>query len=173
MNWKQIVKGIAPVIGTALGGPLGGGAARYLAGALLGDENASEEDLENAILGATPEQLARIREIDNQYKIEMARAGVDVFKLEVADRSSARELAKNDIRPHLLLSGIYTVGYFWLLWALVTGTATIAEGTEQLVITVVGVLTAAQIQIMNFWFGSSSGSKEKTYALASVDKVAK
>jgi hypothetical protein len=30
---------------------------------------------------------------------------------------------------------------------------------------VLGVLTAGQVQIMNFWFGSSSGSKDKTSKL--------
>jgi len=29
-----------------------------------------------------------------------------------------------------------------------------------------GVLSTAQIQIMNFWFGSSSGSKQKTAVMA-------
>jgi hypothetical protein len=42
MNWKSIVKSIAPVLGTALGGPIAGGAIKMLSSALLGNENERE-----------------------------------------------------------------------------------------------------------------------------------
>jgi hypothetical protein len=56
------------------------------------------------------------------------------------------------------------VGYFWLLAELLSGHIQVAEDVRGLVNTLLGVMTAAQIQIMNFWFGSSAGSKAKTDA---------
>ena len=63
MDWKALVKTVAPVLGTALGGPLGGAATKFLTGKLLGDENASEQELADFIGGASPEQLLQIKQL--------------------------------------------------------------------------------------------------------------
>jgi len=55
MNWQELVKSVAPMIGTALGGPFAGMATKWLAGKLLGDENADAAALEAAITNASPE----------------------------------------------------------------------------------------------------------------------
>jgi hypothetical protein len=50
--------------------------------------------------------------------------------------------------------------------ALLSGQVIIPPDIKDMVMTLLGIMTAAQAQIMNFWFGSSSGSKEKTSKLA-------
>ena len=117
------------------------------------------------ILGSPPAQMLQAKQADQLFKVEMKKLKIDVFKLDVADRASARTLASADMSPHIILSTLYTVGYIGLLWFLITGQVVIAEGTEGMVGPIVGVLTAAQVQIMNFWFGSSSGSKVKDAAM--------
>ena len=166
MDWKGLVKTVAPVLGTALGGPLGGVATKFIAGKLLGDENASEEDIAEFVTGASPEQLVRLRELDNEFKLEMRRLNVDVMKIDAADRDSARKLAGVNMKPHMVISAVYTTMYAVVLYVVITGGADIPEAQVSLVDNVIGVLTAAQLMIMTFWFGSSSGSKEKTAKMA-------
>ena len=159
-DWKKTLATVAPVIATGLGGPMAGVAVKVAADALGIEPN--ENALANAVLSGDPNALLKLREADNRYKLEMKRLGVEVQKLDAQDRSSARTMAQNvGIIPQVVLSIVYTVGYFWLLGAIITGGVTIAESMQAIVNTLMGVMTAAQVQIMNFWFGSSSGSKSK------------
>lgn len=161
MNWKDIVKKVAPTLGTAIGGPFGGIAAKFIASKFLGKDDATEDEIADAIIGSSPEQLVKLRELDSQFKLEMRRLGIREDELAVEDRKSARELARGNMVPHIVLSAIYTAAYGAVLYAFVTGGVDIAEDTRPELNIVLGVLTAAQTQIMNFWFGSSSGSKHK------------
>lgn len=161
MSWKKVIANFAPTIATALGGPLAGTATKYLASHLLDDEDATEADIEKAILGASPEQLASIKKIDNEFALEMARLDVDVFRLEVADKDSARDLAKKDMRPQIVLSTLFIVGYFAIVAILFSGAVTIDESIRDMSNILLGVLTANIPSIMGFWFGSSHGSKTK------------
>lgn len=168
---KQVVRTVAPAIGTALGGPLGGTAVKYLADKFLGKPDASEAEVAEALAGASPEQLIRLKELDTDFAKHMADIGVDLERIAYEDRASARDLAKVNNWPHILLSTIYTSGYFWLLWLFCTGQVHVVDTQAALFASIVGVLTAAQIQIMNFWFGSSSGSKAKDVHLANSQPV--
>ena len=169
MGWtdalKGIVKTVAPTIGTALGGPAGGMATKFLAEKLLGKSDATEEDIEQSILGASPETMLQLKKLDRDFEMQMKQLGVDVFKLEVEDRKSARDMFKVNIWPQISLSGIFTIGYFVVLYQILSGAARIAPEMEPVANVIIGVLTAAMTTILAFWFGSSFGSKEKTHGL--------
>lgn len=160
-DWKGLVKNVAPMIGTALGGPLAGAATKFLAEAWLGKPDATEQDVAEAIAVASPEKLVELRRLDQDFKVKMRELDIDVYRLEVDDRKDARDLAKADMRPQIALSVIYTFGYFACLWVFLTGAVTVAESLRTEFGMVLGVMTAAQIKIMDFWFGSSYGSKVK------------
>jgi len=162
MNWKGLVKSVAPVLGTALGGPFGGMASKWLAGELLGDENASEDVLEQAISAANPETFAKIKGLEHSFKIRMKEIGLSEKQLEAEDRQDARKLFTVNKWPQIALSAIFIGGYFGLVYTLVTGSITIPDDQQILVTALIGVLTAGVSNIMQFWFGSSSGSKDKT-----------
>lgn len=161
MSWKSLVKTLAPTLGTALGGPLGGAATKFIADKLLGNPDATESDVSDFILGASPDQLATLKQIDADFKMKMKELDVDVFKLEVADRSDARALAKVNMWPQIVLSGLFIVGYFILLRYLLKGSIEVSPQMLPVATTIIGVMTAAVTSIMQFWFGSSSGSKTK------------
>lgn len=155
-SWKETLSAVAPMLATALGGPLAGAAVGAIGKALLGDENASMDDIAAAVAGASPEQLLALKTADKQFDLETK-------KLNIEDRKSARKFAiDTSIFPQVILSIIYTVGYFGLMIMLISGDVIIPDNISGMVMTLIGVMTAAQAQIMNFWFGSSSGSKEKT-----------
>jgi len=156
MNWKKIVAGVAPTLATALGGPLAGTATKYIAGQLLGDENASEAEIEAAILNATPEDLMNLRKIDNDFKLEMKRLDVDLEKMAVDDRKSARSLAeKTNLWPQIVLSVLFIGGYFGILYLLFSGTITLDGSIRDMANILLGVLTAGIPMILRFWFGGS------------------
>lgn len=162
-KWKEIVAGVAPTIATALGGPLAGAATKYLASALLGDENARESQIEAAILSATPDDLLNLRSIDNDFKIKMEQIGVDIYKISVDDRKDARAMAsKTSMAPQCVLSTIFIGGYFGLVYMLFGGYIDINESIRDMANILIGVMTANIPQIMAFWFGSSHSSKVKT-----------
>ena len=162
MNWKNVVKNMAPALAATLGGPMSGVAVKYIADKFLGNPDATEDDFEEAIFNATPEKLAELKRIDNEFVIEMAKLDVDVYALEVKDRDSARDLAKINMKPQIILSSIFITGYFLLLFLIVSGHVRISLEIKETAILLLGILTTSMPMIMQFWFGSSSGSKEKT-----------
>ena len=161
MDWKKIVGTVAPGLATALGGPLAGLAVKAIGGALGLSEGASEDDVAVAVSGANPEQLLALKQADQAFKVKMRELYVDLERLAGQDRASARDIAKVNMWPHIVLSTIYTFGYFAMLYLFMTGNVEIATSLKTEFSIVLGVMTAAQTMIMQFWFGSSSGSKEK------------
>ena len=160
-DWKTIVSTVAPTMASALGGPFAGVAMNAICSALLGKEvtNADESVLADAVLTANPTTLVKLKKADQDFKLKM-------HQLDVDDRKSARSLATAvGMMPQVMLSVIYTIGYFYLIYGLGSGDITIPENVNQQFTILLGIMTAAQAQIMNFWFGSSSGSKAKTNKL--------
>ena len=66
---KEILGVVAPTLGTALGGSMGGMAGKMIADALGVDNN--EKAISDAISNATPEQLAQIKKIESDFKVQM------------------------------------------------------------------------------------------------------
>lgn len=168
MNLGKIAKGIlqtvAPTLATAVGGPLGGVAVKFLADKFVGGDTGQVEDF---LMAASPEKLAELKIADKDFQVEMRKLDIDLEKLNVQDRASARDLAKSKgIIPQVTLSVVYTVGYFAVMFFFITGKIQVPPDSKVMFGGLLGVLSTAQIQIMNFWFGSSAGSKAKTEAMA-------
>ncbi|WP_160153332.1 hypothetical protein [Microbulbifer sp. ALW1] len=167
MNWKGLVKNVAPTIGAALGGPAAGTAVKFLADRFLGDPEADEKDLAELVLNSSPEQLAELRKLDNEFRVQMRQLDIDVFALEVDDRKDARGMAaKTSLTPQIILSSLFIAGYFGLIWALFSGQVVMTPDIEKTSTLMLGVITGAIPMILQFWFGSSQGSKDKTAQMA-------
>lgn len=162
----EIIKGIAPTLATAIGGPFAGTATKFIAGKLFGDENMDEQDLALALKGATPEQLGQLKKIDNDFKVEMKQMDVDLQALAVDDRKSARNLAKSTtLWPQIILSTIFIVGYFVILWLLFSGTIQLPDNIRDMANILLGVLTGGIPMILRFWFGGSPDDKDRMDAI--------
>ncbi|WP_227369833.1 hypothetical protein [Halomonas sp. M20] len=162
MDWKGIVKTVAPALGTALGGPLAGAAIREMGDRWLGNPDADRVQVEQAVLNASPEQLSELRKLDAEFRVRMRELDIDLEKLEVEDRKSARDLFSVNIWPQILLSSVFGVGYFCVLYIFMSKNVTVDDSLRDAFNIILGVLTAAINSILQFWFGSSLGSKEKT-----------
>ena len=158
-DWKKVVGSIAPTIATALGGPLAGVATKFLADTVLG-KDATEDELGEYIIGATPEQLASIKKADQDFKAKMRELDIDVERLAVDDRKSARELFKTNIWPQIVLSIVFVVGYFSLVGMLFSGVLELHDSMKDVANVLLGGITIGVPLILRFWFGGSLHDNE-------------
>jgi len=160
---------IAPTIATAIGGPVAGMAVKALAGALGLTQDASADDIQTAMMNATPEQLSAIKKVDADFKVQMKELDIDLERIAAGDRDSARnmQMHTNDWIPRAMAIMV-TFGFFGILtWLLTKGVP--PTGSETLIY-MLGALGTAWTGIVQFYFGSSAGSKAKTDALVQGEK---
>ena len=161
MSLKSIAQGIlgvvAPTLGTAFGGPLGGMAGAWLSGKL----GIKEGDLPNFLSNMTPEEMARVKILDQEFDLKMKEMDVDIFEIEIDDRKDARSMAKENMKPQIILSAMFIIGYFAIVGMLMGGVVSIPETFKEGTILLLGILTREVPTVMQFWFGSSHGSKKK------------
>ena len=152
---KSLVSAVAPTIGTALGGPLGGTAAKAIS-AVLGCKD-DARSIETAMQSATPEQLLEIKKAEIDFETKMAELEVDVFALEAKDVQDARKQFKGDWTPRIvaLLSLVGFIGYIFLV--------TIQPpdaNSDTIVSLVLGYLGGVISSICSFYFGASHKQDE-------------
>lgn len=166
MDWKKIVATVAPALGTALGGPLGGVAVAAVSDALLGKPQGSEGEIVAALTAGGPDALLKLKQADQAFAQKMAELDLDLERIHQADRASAREreTKAGDSWTPRLLAGLVTLGFFGVLaWLLAFGKPD-AGGDALLVM--LGALGGAWASIISYYFGSSAGSAAKTSLLA-------
>lgn len=163
MSWKKIVKSIAPTLGAALGGPMAGVAIKALSDSLLGEDALEpEQQLEELISTASPEQLVKIKQIEKDFELQMKKLDVDVFALEVKDRDSARIHHKDSVMPALLvvlLTVLVAAGTAALIFVQVP------ETNRSIVYMLFGQILTAWVAANAYWFGTSKSSQDKTKLL--------
>jgi len=170
MSFKSFLKSVAPMIGTAIGGPIGGLAVKSLTQAVLGEDKPLEgKELEQQIMAAVntdPEALLRLKSADQDFKVKMEELGIRIEELNVEDRKDARQLAKDtSLKPQVILATLYVIGFMATLYTVFSGGLEFTSDQKDIAMYLLGILSAGLLQIMNFFFGSSSGSKEKTAKL--------
>jgi|TARA_R110002126_G_scaffold63234_1_gene162150 hypothetical protein len=159
-NLKAILGIVAPSLGTALGGPLGGMAVKAISSALTGKPGTILEDLEGAISNATPDQLALVKKAEAEFKVQMKALDVDLAKINAEDRSNARAInhASNSKVPAIL--AITTVAAFFSYIGFVTFVDHNAD--IGLINVAIGWLGGSASAVISYYFGASvSAEKEK------------
>jgi hypothetical protein len=71
-NLTAILGAVAPTLATAMGGPLGGMAIKMVSDK-LGLSESTMEAVEAAMSNATPEQLAEVKKVEADFKVQMKR----------------------------------------------------------------------------------------------------
>ena len=162
MSWKDTLAAIAPTIATAMGGPLAGAATKFLANKLIGDENASIESIEAAVVGASPEMLINLKQMDAEFKLNMKKLDVDIFEIEAKDKSSARENHSHSNMPAILSVSLTTfiVGIVCALFYTEP-----PQGAREVLFMLLGVVIKEWSNSMHYWYGTTRSSSEKTKLL--------
>ncbi len=167
-DWKDIVKAVAPGIAGMLGGPLAATAVGALSKSLLGKDDGTADELAAVVAGASPDTLAKIKEVEATLKIELARAGVKLEEIAAGDRDSARkrEVAAGDSwTPRIIAAGVFMAYGFAQYHVFMTP---FDDDKMPLIMRVLGILDAAILAILYYYFGTSAGSKSKD---AILDRV--
>lgn len=168
MDWKGLVSTVAPWIGTALGGPLGGMAVTAI-GSALGLDSKSEDSIKQALAGVTPEQMLALKEADQNFALQMQAMGfkqvTDLEALEVGDRKDARamQIANHSVVPSILTAGL-TAGFFGVLLCKMFGV--FPAGSQPIVDQMIGTLQSVWTASVAYWFGTTRNSFDKTQMLA-------
>lgn len=186
-DWKKLVAGIAPVLGTALGGPLAGQAISMLGQALGLGGDASESDVAAAVNSGrlSGEQVVAIKAAENSFAVRMKELDIDVLKINeaadaalIADTSDARHVFGE--HENVFMLGCIILGAFGILMGLVltgcfflmTGRVEVDPSTmavcSGLIGTVVGYVAANAQQVVSFFYGSSKGSKDSGQAMGAA-----
>lgn len=164
MDWKAVLGKIAPTVAVALGGPLAGGVVEVI-GDLLGISDPTQDKIKSAIEQGqlTGQQIADLKTLELKLQAEERERGFRYVELEFKDREGARRAN---------VDGGTMKQLFWLSFWLIT-TVLIAElcvlwlgiphGVPEIIVgRVLGMLDSVAMQVMNFWYGTSSGSVRKT-----------
>lgn len=168
MNWDDVkpwIAKFAPMVGTALGGPFGALAGAAV-GQALGVKDAKPEDVAAAIKTGSLDgpQILELKKAEEQFKLEMAKLGIDstqaLEELAFKDRDSARnrEVQIKDWTPRVLAYSI-TVGFFGVLIFMLKWP--VPPSGKDVLNVMLGALGTAWISIVTYYFGSSAGSKAK------------
>lgn len=161
---KDILVGVAPTVATALGGPLAGAAVKAIADKLGLPEDVN---LITTTLETNPELALQLATIDIKkleiYAQEMNSARERELKIASSEHAP---LINKIVTPILALG---TIGASFILFAILIF-ASVDPSSKDILIYVLGVLSAAVSQILSYYFGSSDGSKQKDQKIKELIK---
>lgn len=181
-DWKKLVQGLAPVLGTALLGPLAGTAIAQLGAAILGKSDASEAEVAAALsTGAlTGEQIVAMKTADIAFETRMRELDIDLVKINQASDEAylkdvqdarARQVQTKDLMPNYI---------FWLMAALYAGSTLLLyfgptptdDFTRALLVKAYSIVEVGFTASLFFFVGSSNGSKRSGDAVRKIAEQA-
>jgi hypothetical protein len=169
MDFMKIIGAVAPTLATAVGGPIGGMAMKFITDALGIPGDASKDDMAKAISNATPDQLLALKNAENDFAVRMKELDIDLERIASSDRDSARkrETQVRDWMPRILAFTI-VAGFMATVFLVLLG---VVEGMKDPLMattvgTLIGFVSAKCEQVVAYYFGSSSSSQQKTALLA-------
>lgn len=161
---SDVLKTMAPGLATMVAGPLGGLAVKAIA------EKLGVEDTVEAVTNAIksdPDAALKLREIDLKELEAHAKDRDSARNRETAIATSAAAPMLNKVVTPVLALGVVTLSF--ILFAILIFVE-VKDNAKDILIYILGVLSAAVTQILSFYFGSSQSSKDKTEELKKVFK---
>lgn len=168
LSW---LKTVVPAIGTALGGPLGGAAASFIADKLgIGEKTVEAVTDVLAKTKLDSQQIAQLKLAEIDFDKFCRQNQIDIYRLDVEDRQGARHLQEvtGSWVPGVLAFIIVT-GFFAILVSMMYGVLKVED--QQSLLILLGALSAGFGAVLNFYFGSSHGSVQKNVLLAQSQPV--
>lgn len=165
MDW---LKTIAPTVASALLGPLGGVAVSAI-GNIFGVSDATTEKITKLIQTGqlTPEQITDLKKLEAQYQENERERGFKYAELAFKDRDSARQYnTSGGIQGRLFVMSVIllliTLGTE--VWVLFRGYP--LDIPEIIVGRVLGLMDAVAMMVLAYYYGTTSGSMQKSELLA-------
>ena len=175
MEWKDIksiIGSSAPIVGGLLGGPVGGTVGTLIS-TILGVEDNPEAVLNS--LRTDPESYVKLKQLELNNTVKLQELKIEEARLIINDMASARQrqsdsekaTGKRDYNLYVLAWTI-VIGYFSLVYTLIDGN--VPEDKTGVIYLLFGTLATAFGGVIQYFFGSSAGSKEKTIQMAKMKK---
>jgi hypothetical protein len=166
-DWKDIIKTVAPSLAGLLGGPLAATAVGALSQALLGKNNGTMDEIAAVVSSGNPEILLKIKQTETELKTKLLDAGVKLEEIDAGDRDSARK-REVDTKDNTtkILAYLFSAGYFCLILGLAKWG--LPPDSREMMVSLISILSAAMIGIVNYYFGSSAGSARTREILGKV-----
>lgn len=165
MNWQDILKTVAPTVASALLGPMGGIAVAAI-GSAIGIDAPTQDKIAKAFTAGqlTPEAMEKIKLLELDYQNQEKERGFKYAELAFKDVGSARQMqiATHSKMP-AVLTVMVTVGFFGILSLLFFHPE--LKGNE-IVMVMVGQLSAVWAGCVTFYTGTTYGSASKNAMLA-------
>ncbi|UZP67661.1 hypothetical protein N1030_01460 [Desulfovibrio mangrovi] len=170
MDWLKTIASAAPILGTVVGGPVGGivGKGLSLIAEAFGCE--ADEDSVAAAIKADPQAVIKLKELELQHQtvlIEWQRVQLQA-ELENTKDARSREVLMTQAGswmgsvPPALVSLVVTVGFFIMLYV-VLGMK--KEEVSEAALLLLGALSSGFAAVLNYYLGSSLGSYRKNSAI--------
>lgn len=161
---KKLLENTAPVLATALGGPLAGVAVSTIEN-VLGINKSTSEELTTALMNATPDQVLAIKKADQDFQISVSTIASKNFGLEVKDTMDARkrEVDLSNSKWGWLSLGIQDLGAFIIIiimvimtgWGLFYPTSNI-EAQSQIINSNYNII----LLLVGYWWGKSKSESK-------------
>lgn len=159
MKWsdiKGVVGNIAPLLGTAIGGPAGGAIGTMVSTA-LGVDNTP--DAVAQALKTDPDAAVKLRKFELDNEADIRAHAFKVLDAELKDTQNAREHHKHNPMPMiicLMLTCMTGAGAYMLF------TLQIPDTNRQIAYLLFGTLLAKWGDSIAYWVGTTRSSAEKT-----------
>lgn len=176
-DWKSLVGTIAPGLATALGGPLAGAAVKVLGDKLLGKPDASEDEVAAALSSGSlsGEQITALKLAEQNFALEMARIDAASNAAAIQDTANARQQTVDLAKAGSgiawgapVVSTMVVTGYFACIWLLFMRGEDLPDNIATLINIMFGALQLAFGSVINYWMGSSNGSKKSGDAIREI-----
>lgn len=180
MNTLQsIVKTVAPVLASALGGPMAGAAVSAISMGIFGEKNVSEEEIIETL--KDPSMVIKLKQIETNFLLEQEKLAIEkgYQKLEEISlmyddikNARARNNQSNKNGKTDWMTIIIPVSVILLLTGIVFGlfVTNIEGSTKDVIYLIVGSIMTSFGSIVTFYYGSSQGSKSKDYIINQISK---
>ena len=170
MNWKDVGKkiiGQVPLLGSLFAGGAGEKVGSLIAG-LFGVDNKPDSIIE--ALKNDPDAIIKLKQLEADNKLELQRLVLEDEKLRLLDVQSARQreisvvklTGKKDVNVSVI-SYVVISGFFALTGLLIF--VALPEGSSDAIFLLFGALAAGFGSVIQYFFGSSKSSSDKTKML--------
>lgn len=176
MEWKDVgskIADAAPLLGS-LFGPVGtgiGAGIKLLASAFGLKESETTPEKINALLSTDPTAALKLAEIESSNKIELQKLVIEAERMRLADVADARGREVKIVQSTggrdwnlYALAWLVVFGFFLLCYALMR--VSLPAGSNEVVFMLFGSLATGFGTVLQYFFGSSKSSSDKTALLS-------
>ena len=177
------VKAVAPTVATALGGPLAGSAVNMLLDKFLPADEAEKakqksleekaQIIEQAIDRATPQDLLKLKEVENEFKLAMRKLNVQEQALYLKDVQNARQREVELHDKNVSRLG-WTVLVIWLIlnvaviWLVADPAITLTTVAVGILFRILGTLDGAVLSVLHYYFGTTKKEPQDANATSNA-----